>query len=107
MLMRIKILLLVLLLSSCALAPYKSEVRQGNLILSEMRERVKLGMSEVQARAALGTPLVNDVFHTNRWDYLYRLERGGKLLEDKRLTLYFEAGKLARIEDDEAMGVAK
>ena len=106
--MRIKILLLVLLLASCALAPYKSEVRQGNLILPEMRERVKLGMSETQVRAVLGTPLVNDVFHANRWDYIYRLERGGKLLEDKRLTLYFEGGKLVRIDDvAEATGVAK
>jgi outer membrane protein assembly factor BamE len=106
--MHIVIGLLVLLLSSCALAPYKSEVRQGNLILPEMRERVKLGMSEGQVRAALGTPLVNDVFHSNRWDYLYRLERGGKLLEDKQLTLYFEAGKLSRIDDVvEAQGVAK
>jgi len=106
--MHIKILLLVLLLSSCALAPYKSEVRQGNLILPEMRERVKLGMSETQVRAVLGTPLVNDVFHVNRWDYIYRLERGGRLLEDKRLILYFEGGKLARIDDGaEATGVSK
>lgn len=106
--MRIKISLLVLLLSSCVLAPYKSEIRQGNLILPEMRERVKVGMSETQVRAVLGTPLVNDVFHADRWDYLYRLERGGKLLEDKRLTLYFKTGKLVQIDDGvEVTGVAK
>lgn len=106
--MRINILLLVLLLSSCVLAPYKSEVRQGNLILPEMRERVKVGMSEGQVRAVLGTPLVNDVFHANRWDYIYRLERGGKLLEDKRLTLNFKDGKLTSIDDGmEVTGVTK
>ena len=106
--MRLTVLLISLLLTACVLAPYKSEVRQGNLILPEMRERVKVVMNETQVRAILGTPLVNDVFHNNRWDYLYRLERGGKLLENQRLTLYFETGKLARIDDGvELTGAAK
>lgn len=97
--MRIKIILISLVLSSCMLTPYKTEIRQGNLILPEMRERVKMGMTEAQVRVLLGTPLVNDIFHPNRWDYIYRLERGGKLIENQRLTLYFEAEKLVKIED--------
>jgi len=99
--MRIKIYLALLLLSpmlpSCT--PYKMDIRQGNYVTPDMSEKLKLGMSKTQVRFVLGTPLVNDAFHGNRWDYLYRLKHDGKEIEKNNLTLYFEGDKLARIDD--------
>ena len=98
--MRISILFVSLLLASCSLiVPHKLEIRQGNLITSEMLAKVKVGMTQLQVKAALGTPLVSDPFHANRWDYVYRFSQEGKLMEEKRLTLYFENDSLKRIDD--------
>jgi outer membrane protein assembly factor BamE len=103
--MRIKIILLSLLLASCSdfyiplLTPYKMDIRQGNFVTFDMREKLKLGMTKPQVRYVLGTPMINDVFHGNRWDYAYRLEHRGKLVESQNLTLYFEGENLMRIVD--------
>ncbi len=106
--MRVILIIASILLVSCSemtmpklssLTPHKIEIRQGNLISPEMRERLKVGMTRLQVRSVLGTPLVSDPFHANRWDYEYRLEQGGKLIEQQRLTLYFEGDRLARIDD--------
>jgi outer membrane protein assembly factor BamE len=97
--MRIGLILISLLLASCSwMLPYKLEIRQGNLITPEMQARVKIGMTQQQVKAALGTPLVNDPFHANRWDYIYRFESKGELTEDKRVTLFFENDSLLRID---------
>lgn len=98
--MRISLIFVSLLLASCSwLLPHKVEIRQGNLISPEMLARVKVGMTQMQVKAALGTPLVNDPFHANRWDYIYRFEQEGKLIEEKRMTLYFENNTLQRIDN--------
>ena len=105
--MRIKLIIASLLLASCSnistpglglLTPHKIEIRQGNMVTPEMREKLKEGMSRLQVRSALGTPLVNDPFHASRWDYVYRLEQSGKLVEQQRLTLYFDDDRLVRID---------
>ena len=100
--MRIKVILLTLILLSPVLSScttYKMDIRQGNFVSPEMREKLKLGMSKQQVRYVLGTPMINDAFHGNRWDYVYRLEHGGKVLEKQNLTLYFEGDILARMVD--------
>ena len=106
--MRIKLIVVTLLLASCSdisvprlpsLTPHKIEIRQGNLVTPEMREKLKTGMSRLQARSVLGTPLISDPFHANRWDYVYRLEQSGKLVEQQRLTLYFDDDRLSRIDE--------
>jgi outer membrane protein assembly factor BamE len=98
--MRISIIFVSLLLASCSwFTPHKLEIRQGNLITSEMLARVKVGMSQSQVKTLLGTPLVNDPLHANRWDYVYRFTQEGKLMDEKRLTLYFENDSLQRIDD--------
>lgn len=105
--MRIQIVLISALLASCSnfssylptFVPYKVEIRQGNLITQEMRARIKPGMTQMQVKAVLGVPLINDPYHANRWDYLYRLEQRGKVVENQRLTLYFEQNALASIDD--------
>lgn len=96
--MRLKLLLLlVLLLSACA--PYKMDIRQGNLVTPEMREKLKVGMTRAQVRMLLGTPLVEDPFHANRWDYVYYLEHDKVVLDNQRLTLYFDGENVKRIDD--------
>lgn len=100
--MRIKIILLVLVfflpaLSSCT--AYKMDIRQGNFVTPDMREKLKVGMTKQQVRYVLGTPMINDAFHGSRWDYAYRLERDNKVIEQQDLTLYFEGENLARIVD--------
>lgn len=101
---RSKLILLslgVLLMSGCVshLRPYKMDVRQGNYVSPEMREKLKLGMSKQQVRYVMGTPLLADAFHGDRWDYRYSLAEGGKLTEQQGMTLYFEGDNLARIDD--------
>jgi outer membrane protein assembly factor BamE (lipoprotein component of BamABCDE complex) len=97
--MQINIILLTLLLVSCGLKPYKMDIHQGNFITAEMRDKLKLGMSKQQVRFVLGTPLINDAFHGNRWDYVYRHEQGGKVVEKQSLTLNFANEKLQLIDD--------
>ncbi|MFY9261919.1 MAG: outer membrane protein assembly factor BamE [Gallionella sp.] len=105
--MRISLLIAPLLLTACSylpsiphLSPYKMDIRQGNYVSPEMREKIKIGMTRQQIRYVLGTPLLNDVFHQNRWDYIYRLTQEEKLVEQHRLTLIFEGDSLAKIEED-------
>jgi len=98
--MRSALLFLVLffpLLASCS--SYKMDIRQGNYVTADMRDKLKVGLSKQQVKSVLGTPMINDVFHANRWDYVYLLEHEGKLVEQHRLTLFFEGDNLARIED--------
>lgn len=85
-----------------SLSPYKMEIRQGNYVTPEMRKKIKVGMSRQQVSSVLGSPLVSDVFHANRWDYIYRLEEKGKLVEQQRLTVYFEGDFVKRIDDSQA-----
>lgn len=100
--MRARILTLValLLLAGCSSVPslpYKIEVQQGNVITQEMVDKLKPGMTKAQVRFALGSPMISDAFHENRWDYIYRLEQAGRLVEQRNLTVFFEDDKLARL----------
>jgi outer membrane protein assembly factor BamE len=82
-------------------SPYKMEIRQGNYTTPEMRKKIKVGMSRQQVTSILGSPLVTDVFHANRWDYIYRFEEKSKLVEQQRFTLHFEGDFVKRIEDSQ------
>ena len=97
---RILTLIALLLLAGCSSVPsfpYKIEVQQGNVITQEMVDKLKPGMTRAQVRFALGSPMISDAFHENRWDYIYRLEQAGKLVEQRNLTVFFEDDKLVRI----------
>jgi outer membrane protein assembly factor BamE len=100
--MRIQLLLVSVLLASCSLptfTPFKVEIRQGNLVTPDMRAKIKLGMTQAQVKVALGAPLINDPYHANRWDYIYRFDTNGELKDNQRLTLYFAKDVLKRIDD--------
>jgi len=83
------------------LGVYKLDVNQGNYITQDQVDRLKVGLSRQQVKVILGTPLLADPFHAERWDYVYAFERQGKLLEERRLAVYFVDDKLARWEGDE------
>lgn len=82
-------------LAGCA---YKMDIQQGNVITREKLDMLKIGMSRQQAEFVMGTPLLNDPFHDNRWDYLYSFERRGKVQEQYHATLFFEGDRLVRVE---------
>jgi outer membrane protein assembly factor BamE len=82
------------------LSPYRVDVRQGNYVTQDMVTRLKPGMSRDQVRFALGTPLVADMFHANRWDYVYRFEPGRGEVQLRRLVIFFEDNKLVRVGGD-------
>lgn len=80
--------------------PYKMEIQQGNYISQEMVSLLKPGMSKDQVRFILGSPLLTDIFHADRWDYVYWREASSGRRESRRLALFFEEGKLSRIDGD-------
>ena len=97
----------LLLLSSCSyvpripgVTPYRIDIQQGNFISQEMVAQLKPGMSKEQVRLALGTPLLTDIFHAERWDYVYSFDRRGQPREQRKLTVFFEDGKLTRVDGD-------
>ncbi|WP_076999476.1 outer membrane protein assembly factor BamE [Variovorax sp. KK3] len=83
-----------------AITPYKVEVVQGNFVSKEQVEQLKPGMSRQQVREILGTSLLNDVFHSNRWDYVFTIRRQGVEAQQRRLTVFFNGEVLDRFEGD-------
>lgn len=79
---------------------YKMTVQQGNIITEELVNRLELGMTRAQVRYLLGTPLLTDIFHPDRWDYAYTIQRGHRPMEERKLTLWFEDEALVRIQGD-------
>ena len=83
------------------LKPYRIEIQQGNFVSQEMVSQLKPGMSKDQVRFVLGTPLITDSFHADRWDYVFRRQRVNSLeLEQRKIAVFFEDAKLKRIEGD-------
>jgi len=83
--------------------PYKIDVVQGNVITKEQVEALKTGMTRLETRDVLGTPLLQSVFHANRWDYVFTFRRGGsgEAEQTRKLTVFFEGNNLARVEADD------
>lgn len=80
------------------LSPYRIDIQQGNFVSQEMVSQLKEGMTPDQVRFALGTPLLNDMFHANRWDYVFRLKKGNGEVTSSRVTVFFKDNRLARFE---------
>jgi outer membrane protein assembly factor BamE len=87
-------------LSGCFIRPYKMDIQQGNSLDQGQLAKLKPGMTHSQVRFIMGTPLVADPFHPDRWDYLYIDRKKGRLVEYRRLTLYFDGDKLRRALTD-------
>jgi outer membrane protein assembly factor BamE len=97
-------LLLASLLGACGFVGfpgvYKINVEQGNIVTQEMADQLKPGMSRRQVRFILGTPLVEDSFNQDRWDYPYTKRKGLEVLEESRLTVFFEGDSLKEVRGD-------
>lgn len=87
--------------------PYRIDIRQGNFVDQEMVARLKRGMTREQVRFALGTPLVVDPFHSDRWDYVYRFQPGAGEPVQRVLSVFFVADLLDRVEGDIQPGDAQ
>ena len=81
--------------------PYVPEVVQGNFISKEQRQVLRIGMARVQVREVLGTPLVASLFHADRWEYAFSIQRQGVAPQNFRLTVHFKGDLLDRIEGDD------
>ncbi len=79
---------------------YRADIEQGNIIEQSIVEKLKPGMNKNQVRYIMGSPLIIDPLHQQRWDYFFSKKSDGKIEEKKRVTLFFENSKLVRIEGD-------
>lgn len=80
---------------------YKIGIPQGNIITQEMVDQLRPGMTKRQVIFVMGTPLVRDPFHQNRWDYVYNYQPGGGVRGQERITIFFDANdQLTRFTGD-------
>ncbi|PCE29315.1 outer membrane protein assembly factor BamE [Burkholderia ubonensis] len=78
------------------ITPYRITVVQGNFVSQEKASQLQTGMTREQVRALLGTPLLSDMFHADRWDYLFYFKRGSTAVVQQRdLVVTFSGDRLA------------
>lgn len=82
------------------ISPYKPDVIQGNFISREQVQQLRPGMSRNDVRNVLGTPLVASIFHADRWDYVFTIQRQGVPAQAYRLAVFFKGDALERSEGD-------
>ena len=94
-------------LTACSYVPrivteYRIDVQQGNVLNQEMVSQLKPGQTREQVRYILGTPMLTDMFHASRWDYVYRLENGRTgAVESRRIAVFFNGeGRLEKVSGD-------
>lgn len=103
--MRIFLLIITLLLSACSstlpsIKLYRMPIQQGNFVTSKMMMQLKPGMTKTQVRFVMGTPLINDSFHKDQWDYFYQMQKDGVIIEQRRVIFTFEKDLLAKVKGD-------
>jgi outer membrane protein assembly factor BamE len=92
--------IILTLVSGCSFSVpsfYKTDIRQGNYIDQAMIQGLKPGMTKSQVQLLLGSPLLTDPFHTDRWDYVYYFQRGNDSVEQRHISLFFEGEVLSRL----------
>lgn len=82
------------------LEPYRIDLPQGNYVTAESVDRVEKGMTREQVRFVLGTPLLRDLFHPDRWDYLFRYRFPDGTVEQRKVTVHFRDDRVASVEAD-------
>ena len=94
----IKLTAVLLPLSACV---YRIDIQQGNLLDESVIEQVEVGMTRSQVRFLLGTPMVSDSFHHDRWDYTYYLRRGrSRNVERRWFIVFFQEDRVVRLDRD-------
>ena len=89
-------------LASCA---YRPDVQQGNTFEEKQLSQLKVGMTPQQVTFIMGTALLKDTFHKNRWDYIYTFAKGRSKAERRLLTLYFKNDRLSKIDDSQVKNI--
>ena len=83
------------------ISEYRIDIQQGNVISQDMVAQLKPGQTKDQVRYILGTPMLSDVFHGDRWDYVYHMKKGNSdVIESQRFSVFFADGKLLRVAGD-------
>ena len=77
---------------------YRIDIPQGNIIEEQMLTQLELGMTRAQVRYVMGSPMVADTFHPERWDYFYSLKKGDGAYSSEKLVLTFQGDRLGNIE---------
>lgn len=92
----------VLMLTACSgwVKPYRPEVVQGNFVSREQVQALRQGMPRQMVRDILGTPLVTSLFHADRWDYAFTINRQGAEPQQRRFSVFFKGDALDRVEGD-------
>lgn len=83
------------------LKPYRIDIQQGNFVSKEMVAQLRPGLTRDQVRFVLGTPLLTDMFHSNRWDYDFRLAKGSGEIMTSHISVFFKDDLLERVEGGE------
>jgi outer membrane protein assembly factor BamE len=78
--------------------PYRVEIVQGNVLTQEQVDQVKPGMSKAQVRNVLGSPLLTDMFHADRWDYIFTIKRQGAQPQRRSVVVLFDGDVLKSID---------
>ncbi|MDD1012517.1 outer membrane protein assembly factor BamE [Pseudomonas rubra] len=99
----------LLALAGCSFpGVYKIDIQQGNVVTQDMIDQLRPGMTRRQVRFIMGNPLIQDTFHTNRWDYLYSLQPGGGERQQERMSIFFnENDQLSSLSGDFMPGVSR
>jgi outer membrane protein assembly factor BamE len=93
--------LTILVLTAINACVYRVDVQQGNLLEENDIDAVQIGMTRSQVRFLLGTPVVEDPFHQDRWDYIYYFRKGRSRTADRRwLIVYFDGDRAREIQRD-------
>ena len=85
---------------SGVITPYQIDVVQGNFVSSEQVALLKTGMGRQAVRDLLGTPLLQSLFHADRWDYVFTFKRKGEEPQLRKVTVFFKNGALEKFEAD-------
>lgn len=84
-----------------AVSPYKIDIIQGNVVTREQLDFLRPGMPRAQVRDILGSALLTSVFHADRWDYVFTLQRQGSQPQSRKVTVFFKNDVLERVEADD------
>ena len=95
---RLAIFASAILLSACTNfefpGVYRLPIDQGNIVKQEMIDQLQPGMSKEQVQFIMGTSLIQSTFRDDRWDYLFRLQRGNDPLKNYRVSVFFKNDQL-------------
>ena len=86
--------LVIFFISCSSLTPYKVPVLQGNLFEEKDIDKLSAGLTKEQVQFILGTALIKDPFHSQRWDYYYSVKVGTEILSERKISILFDENNL-------------